>query len=84
MNNLKKKRISIYIIEKNYSDLQVIAKLNDLSVSNVINRLFADYVKNFKGIELAVIDVSGAKYLTKKWKETYWNEVNSILKPLSE
>ena len=44
-----KKRITIYITEKNYTDLQIIAKLNDLSVSNVINRLFADYVKNSKG-----------------------------------
>lgn len=35
-----------------------------------------------KGIELAVIDVSGAKYLTQKWKDTYWNEVQSILGPL--
>ena len=30
-------------------------------------------------IELAVIDVSGAKYLTQKWKDIYWNEVNQLL-----
>jgi len=35
-----------------------------------------------KGIELAVIDVSGAKYLTKKWKEIYWREVHNILKKM--
>ena len=32
-----------------------------------------------KGVELVVLDVSGAKYLTKRWKETYWHEVLSIL-----
>jgi very-short-patch-repair endonuclease len=34
------------------------------------------------GIELAVIDVSGAKYLTQKWKDTYWKEVKNILEPI--
>lgn len=32
-----------------------------------------------KGIELAVIDVSGAKCLTKKWKSIYWQEVHTLL-----
>lgn len=35
-----------------------------------------------KGIELAVIDVSAAKYLTKRWKEIYWNEICCILKKI--
>ena len=35
-----------------------------------------------KGIELAVIDVSGAKYLTSKWKAIYWNEVHSLLQKI--
>lgn len=55
MNNTKKKRITIYITEKNYTDIQVIAQLNDLSVSNVINRLFADYVKNSKAKSIKVL-----------------------------
>lgn len=37
-----------------------------------------------KGIELAVIDISAAKTLTKKWKQIYWNEVNSLLSTINK